>query len=217
MFDTLFARAAARTCLRCGQRSWKEICQRCLLSPATRFRTPHGHLVHALGLYDGPAGDFIRRLKYQDETIWASYLGSALARVFPSQWSDCTLVPVPLHPERLAERGYNQSALIARAIARRSGNPVAYDWIARNRHTQAQATLGKVERAENLRQGFSCHHLHEAQAIVVIDDVVTTGSTLDACIDALVNSGAEVRGALACALARETRINDPSDPPTKTL
>lgn len=167
------------------------------------FRTPCGHPVRALGTYQGPTGESVRRLKYQDETIWAAYLGSAMQHLLPSEWLGAVLVPVPLHPERLAERGFNQAALLARMLGRRSKLAVAHDWVARTRNTHAQARLGKSARAENLKQGFHCRDLGSQPRVIIVDDVVTTGHTIDACAQVLAHSGADVLGALSCAVARE--------------
>src|SRR5690606_2747643 len=103
MLDLLLSRAVTRKCVRCGEASWRGTCAACRTLPPTLFRTPQDYPVRALGTYHGPTGDYVRRLKYQDETIWAAYLGAGLKYLLPTEWLEAVIVPVPLHPERLAE------------------------------------------------------------------------------------------------------------------
>ena len=102
------------------------------------------------------------------------------------------LVPVPLHPKRLRERGYNQSALLAEEIGRLSGLPVASHSLSRTRHTPPQAKTGTVEeRRANMKGVFSCRDRSLAgRQVILIDDVTTSGATLDACAGALKAAGA---------------------------
>ncbi len=111
------------------------------------------------------------------------------------------LIPVPLHPDRLRERGFNQSALLAQALAT-ADLPVIDDCLARLRPTQVQMTLGHEERKRNVAGAFGCQDERvKGRRVLLIDDVCTTGSTLDACAIALKESGAASVWALT--LARE--------------
>jgi ComF family protein len=143
----------------------------------------------------------ITRLKYGDETIYAGHLGRALAEIIPADWRDAQIIPVPLHPRRLAERGYNQAALLAVAIGRQAQIKVSTDKLSRTRQTQAQACLGREARAQNLQDAFCVSALSGAR-VILVDDVVTTGHTVDACARVLSLTGNEVVGVLCCALAR---------------
>lgn len=111
-------------------------------------------------------------------------------------------VPVPLHPLRLAERGYNQAALIARELSRIQGGRVDARRLRRLRHTDQQAKRGRRARAENVAEAFRVRDAATARKrVVLVDDVVTTGATLLACIEALRTAGDEVAGCVAVAFA----------------
>jgi ComF family protein len=92
------------------------------------------------------------------------------------------IVPVPLHPQRLRERGYNQSALIARELTRRTGLGLEEKCLIRNRNTPSQAhTRSVAERRENVRGAFSCRNDDiKGRRVILIDDVATSGATLNA-------------------------------------
>jgi ComF family protein len=102
------------------------------------------------------------------------------------------LVPVPLHRKRLRERGYNQSSLLARQLGKLADLPVVDDCLIRQRHATPQARTATVEeRQSNVTDAFACrdHRLRDKQ-VLLIDDVSTSGATLDACAAALKASGA---------------------------
>jgi ComF family protein len=158
--------------------------------------------VIAVALYESPWGERVRALKYEQETHWARPLGHALGALVPTNWLEAAVVPVPLHPERLAERGYNQAALLARAVARRAGLVVDFDVLTRVKQTQAQAHLDKAARARNAAEAFVARPSRPGRTrFILLDDVMTTGVTLDACAAALRERGHEVLGALAVARA----------------
>jgi len=97
------------------------------------------------------------------------------------------LVPVPLHPKRLRERGYNQSYLLARELGKLANLPVVDDCLVRQRHTPPQARTPTVdERRSNVASAFTCRDRRlEDKQILLIDDVATSGATIDACAAAL--------------------------------
>lgn len=206
MLERLDPRLFLSCCVRCNERG-APLCADCASVPPARVRTPAGHPVLALGHYESPVGDRVRRLKYGDETHLAFPLGRALRQLGAAAFSnlaDAVLVPVPLHPERLASRGYNQAALIARALAWRGGPRLDLTLIERRAHGVAQARLSGRERRVNLIAAFVVRKLAQQRPVVfLIDDVVTTGSTVDACASALLDAGAIVGGILSCAIADE--------------
>ena len=111
------------------------------------------------------------------------------------------LVPVPLHPARLRDRGYNQSALLAKAMAVDGAAPVDAHSLVRRRSTVPQVGLDAGQRLENVRGAFHCSADGlEGKNVLLIDDVCTTGATLEACAVALFQAGA--RGVRALTLAR---------------
>jgi len=161
--------------------------------------------VSAIGPYSGHLGQCVRRLKYHDETHLAFPLGRALGLLLAraQRLPEGTLIlPVPLHPARLVERGYNQSALIGRALARGTGVRVVTGVLLRTEARAAQAGLSGRERRANLLGAFVARSCEPQQApVFLLDDVVTTGSTIDACSGALLQIGVEIAGVLACAIA----------------
>ena len=147
------------------------------------------YLPSACGL--NPLAAAVQRLKYHGRRTLAGALGALLAERYPFA-PDALLVPVPLHRARLGVRGFNQALLLARALGRRRGLPVAPRLLVRTRATEAQARLPAAERRRNLDGAFAVRapHLCRARSIVLIDDVLTTGATADACARALLDAGA---------------------------
>jgi ComF family protein len=111
------------------------------------------------------------------------------------------LVPVPLHPRKLAERGYNQSALLARALGRELRWRVRERALRRCRDTHAQAELDRNARLENVKGALIEREQLEGKRVVLVDDVVTTGATASACKEALGRAGAIVIAVAAVARA----------------
>jgi len=113
------------------------------------------------------------------------------------------IVPVPLHRRRVRERGYNQSALLALVLGREVQLPVLTDALQRDRYTISQVRLGWQERRKNVADAFSCIDLCLAgKDVLLVDDVCTTGSTLEACSIALRSGGARSVHALTLARAQ---------------
>jgi ComF family protein len=131
-------------------------------------------------------------LKYRDNRRAGFYLGRLLGLVIKqTNLSGCDLlIPVPLHRKKLNQRGYNQSELIARGVSEVTGIPVTNDLIRRARHQQSQTQMSRQERFENMASAFIlCDDppdLH-GKRILIIDDVVTTGATLEACSQILID------------------------------
>jgi ComF family protein len=128
----------------------------------------------------------LHELKYRGNRSVGIYLGRLLGDdIIHSSFSLCDLiVPVPLHPKRLKERGYNQSEIIASGISESTGIPVAQGLIMRQTHHHSQTSMGRYDRFENVSGNFSiCPNAPDVNGmkILLVDDVVTTGSTLEAC------------------------------------
>lgn len=139
--------------------------------------------------YVFPVDRLVRALKYGRRLALARFLSGLLEPLAPLAGAD-VVVPMPLHPARLRERGFNQAAEIARPLARAWGLPFETASVERVRDTAPQASLPWLERRRNLRGAFRCHGSFEGRTVVVIDDVMTTGATLDELARTLKSHGA---------------------------
>lgn len=187
-------------CLRCGvpqPHGPLGVCPDCLRSPLNALDAAWGCFQ-----FDGVVRDAIHDLKYRSISALAEPLGELVGRGIQERFPAATaVVPVPLHATRIRERGYNQAALLARAAGRTAGLPVWEDALRRVRATPSQTALDATGRRENVRGAFACQRPDVAgQNLVLVDDVITTGATLDACAAALKAAGAG--SVWACALAR---------------
>lgn len=171
------------------------LCARCRADLRPRLEThsslwprPEPHLV-TLGAYRGVTRRAIRALKFGGARDLAGALGAALAEGVPAAWNVASVIPVPLHPGRERERGFNQSALLAGAVAASLGVP-SVPALRRTRATAQQARLHAHERTANLAGAFQADARHlPTGPVLLLDDVLTTGSTLLACRDALRSVG----------------------------
>jgi len=149
--------------------------------------------VRALGPYATPLKEMIHHLKYGNKRSLAKILGAKMGVLLNSdpilKQADY-LVPVPLHPARKRDRGYNQSELLARQISRFSGMAML-DCLRRKKNTKSQATLSIEERLLNVQDAFIAKPGFDLKdkRIVLIDDVSTSGATLDAAGRALIGAG----------------------------
>jgi ComF family protein len=141
---------------------------------------------------DNPIRPAIHFLKYRNHRGLASILGKILIEAYRRyNLKADVIVPVPLHPSRLRERGYNQSQLLANEIGIFFNLPVDTDTLQRVRKTKSQMELEVNERRQNVLNAFVCRSKKLAgQKVLLVDDVCTTGSTLDACAAALKEGGA---------------------------
>ncbi|MCD6168994.1 MAG: ComF family protein [Candidatus Latescibacteria bacterium] len=168
----------ADECAMCQQRGWT-------------FRQ-----VGVLADFQPPVQQLIHLLKYKGKRSVGTRLGAMLSQALQGrpQWQRADLIiPVPLHRSRLRERGYNQSLLIAKALAERLQKPLRQELLVRRRNTRSQTKLNVAQRVENVSGAFQVKYPVEVREkrIILVDDVITTGATADACSRSLVNAGAK--------------------------
>jgi ComF family protein len=152
-------------------------------------------------LFDDVVRETIHRLKYQGEYARSEWCGVEIARlVIELGWMPDLLVPVPLHRTRLRSRGYNQSARIAAIAATQLAQPWG-NVLVRMRATASQVGLDADDRRDNVAGAFESPHDLSDLSILLVDDVVTTGATLEACADACRIAGARTIAAVTLATA----------------
>jgi len=153
-------------------------------------------LVLIATIFDDPLRPAIHALKYGGQPELAAPLARYLIAVAQQPpWTKIlpqidSVVPVPLHAQRLAERGYNQSALLAGAFARRMDLKMAEGWLIRSRQTRSQVGLSALDRRRNVANAFTAAAVVQGKRLLLVDDVFTTGATLTACAQTLRRAGA---------------------------
>jgi len=196
------------------------MCQRCGrplarpgLCPTCRSRPSHLTGIRSVAPHSPPLLEAVHALKYEGLRALAESLGEVLAQ----HWRRAPLpvdviVPVPLHDRRRRQRGYNQSALLARELGRRVELPLQERSLTRERNTRAQVGLSPGERWANVRGAFQCCSSDVRGArVLLFDDVMTTGATLEACASPLLEAGAA--GVWAFTLTRAIRRPTQEPPP----
>ncbi|SDR62546.1 comF family protein [Rhizobiales bacterium GAS191] len=175
-----------------------------LLSPAAIANPPVYERARAVARYDDVARALAHRLKYGDRLDLAATIGGWMARAGAELLAEADLiVPVPLHRRRLWARRFNQAALLADAVGRRAGKRVDAFLLARRRHTRPQVGLSRAERQSNLSGAFLVPEEAKARLadlrVLLVDDVLTTGSTADMAARALLRGGAKAVDVLVFA------------------
>ncbi|MEE8171405.1 MAG: ComF family protein [Alphaproteobacteria bacterium] len=174
------------------------LCAACLRAPPAYRRA------RAAILYRSVGRDLILALKMADRTWIAPALGGWMASAGAELLRDADLIaPVPLHRWRLLSRRFNQSALLAATVSRESGTAWIADLLIRARATKSQARLSANERHKNVQGAFRLRKRHvklvRGKSILLVDDVITTGATAEACVHTLLRSGAAAVDVLTLA------------------
>ncbi|QFY42501.1 ComF family protein [Candidatus Methylospira mobilis] len=176
-------------CARCGialPGTGIDICGICMKNP------PAFDTTQAIFQYQDGIRFLIHHLKFHANYACARLLGQLMTDTLQiiGAKPDC-LIPVPLHPARYRQRGFNQSLEIARTLSKQLSIPLAFDNCVRIRKTQSQAELHANERRANLKGAFACKARLSCKRVAIIDDVVTTGTTVNELAGVLRKAGAE--------------------------
>ncbi len=155
--------------------------------------------------YDEKVEKIVHEVKFFRKFALSRRIGSELSQVFlsePCLKKSDMIIPVPLHKSRQRERGFNQSELLCEVIGRQADAKIEVSALRRVRQTKAQSKLNAAERAQNISGAFKVvkPELIRGKRVVLIDDVLTTGSTLSSCAGALLEAGAEKVYALTAAM-----------------
>ena len=195
-------------CFLCASPRVPQLCEGC------RRSAPSFDSVRAPYEFRGPAQQMVHDLKYRHVRIAAPHMARLLAEYLErNPYPVDAYCAVPLHSRRERNRGFNQSELIARELSELTGIPADFDLLRRTRNTPPQVSLESPEdRQRNIEDAFECRSDLGGHRYMLIDDVVTTGSTMSGCADALKNAGATNVWGLAFArqsdLPHEDDAND---------
>lgn len=137
----------------------------------------------SMWLHQPPVNQSIYQFKYHNRRVFADYYASEIAGTYQEQlrqWKPEVIVPVPLHPGRKRQRGYNQAQILAEALGTYLKVPVSTKMVRRIRATDPQKNLGYRDRKRNLEQAFAAGQMMRVpETVLVVDDIYTTGNTID--------------------------------------
>lgn len=222
---SLFNRTVPPACLLCGARSTRPLCAGCLAElpwhrqpqcPQCALPTPDGQRcgaclkhppafdrTHAALAYAFPLDQMIPRLKYHGQLAIAPVLGECLAEAVAAAPRPDRLIAMPLHAARIRERGFNHATEIARTVAKKLALPLDLASCRRIRDTPPQMGLKHDARRRNVRGAFACTGEIRGQHIALVDDVMTTGTSLDELAATLKQAGA---GQVSCWVVARTLL-----------
>jgi len=181
-------------CLHCGcaLNQYQDFCGDCLRHHFEFTR------LHAIAGYQAPFPALIKQLKYHQQLLYADLLGQLLAESISARYTTQDLqridyiIPVPLHPQKQRKRGFNQAQLIAHALSQHLPLRILNNVVKRNKSTTPQEGLTRHQRQQNLKKAFSLNPQNSTnlvgKVIVIIDDVVTTGATINSLCECLYNA-----------------------------
>ena len=174
-------------CQKCGQKLTRaELCVHC------QKAAPSYTALRSWAVFEGKARDALHQLKYNRNIGLGEKLARSLVEVVQNEgWIFDLIIPVPLGLARLAERGYNQSSLLAKPLSLALDVPYRPQLLARAKETRSQVGLTAAERRLNVSGAFVAHPSRvKGQRVLIVDDVTTSGATLEACSEALFTAGA---------------------------
>lgn len=174
------------------------ICAKCLQSPSGFINS-----TFAPFLYHYPVNHLIQHMKFKQCLSITNYLANLLAKHYyadPKKLPDC-IIPVPLHRTRLITRGYNQSIELARPLAKKLAIKLDTNYCKRIRITSPQTSLSKKERSRNVYNAFAVSTKKNYKHVLLVDDVITSGSTIKEISRTFKKAGVKSMNVLACAKA----------------
>lgn len=177
-------------CMKCGkpiQYKEQEYCFDC-------GRKKHSYdRGYSVWLHKKPASDAIYRFKYGNQRRYGYYFGQEMGKIFQQKLraKDIdVIIPIPLHRKRRKIRGYNQAEILAEELGKCMGVPVESNWLCRKVYTNPQKELGRKERGKNLRHVFQISKdFRPVKSVLLVDDIYTTGSTVDSAAEVLKSHG----------------------------
>ena len=190
-------------CMKCGKELHSETGEYCLDCRRKEFHYRWGV---ALLNYDETARGSIAAFKYKNRREYADFYAEEILRRYGKRLRGVkadALIPVPVHPARRRQRGFNQAEVLARRLSPALGVPVRTDLLARVRKTAPQKNLDNRERLSNLSRAFKARRSGSpVRTAILVDDIYTTGSTIEACTRALAQIGVETVYFVTIAIGR---------------
>ena len=162
----------SKSCMRCGLVANNLICGNCIKEP------PHFDKTYALFNYTYPTDRLIQHYKYNHALYLSQTFGLLMGEIILGKPIDL-IIPMPLHPLRLQERGFNQSLEIAKVVAKFANIPLAPNICQKIRNTPPQASLKLKDRTKSIKGAFNCIENLSGKRVALIDDVMTTGASLN--------------------------------------
>ena len=211
IFDPIWDTFFPRICFLCDSilsEDRKIVCSVCLknlpkfkktnLNSFDNLRISH---LYILFDYDNRIRTLVHLYKYKRYLTLANYFAIEAVNSFPELKTNLynAIIPVPLHKIKYRERGYNQSAILADHISQLINVPVKNNLLIRKRYSRSQTNLNKNQREINVLEAFSCNYIFLAERVLLIDDIITTGSTVNACAEVLLNAGIRMVDVFALA------------------
>lgn len=189
-------------CLICGQPIEGNVADLCHDCSRRHHYFEQGR---AIWSYEGAIRDAIHRFKYKKQRSNGLLFAKEMAWYYNKsiEWPINIVMGVPLHPKKRRERGFNQTEEVGQAFAKLIRVPFQKDGLSRVLNTKSQMRLSDQDRMKNMKQAFKAdHHLVKGKSILLIDDVYTTGATLDGCAKALLQAGAKEVYFMTLAIGR---------------
>lgn len=171
-----------------------KLCGRCIRDK------PAFDKVYTRYVYEEPLRTLMQEFKYREGIFLDNLLSDMMLEAIPSSYQPDCLVPVPMHATRLRQRGFNQAAQLAKILAKKTGIPCQTSICQKIIHTNTQVTLNRKQRQKNLRNAFTVSP-NAFEHIVIVDDLLTTGSTVEELAKALKKQGAKQVDVWCCARA----------------